>query len=106
MTGEAEVLPALTVLPTDTGIKIGDVVGPGLAEVHALAPEAERPKRAFEELQRAPFGRSHAFAAHQGARQFDDVGDGRSQGVGHRRTLQLRLHKEKSAGPRSRPTLS
>ena len=87
----------------DAGIEVGDVVGAGLAEIHALAAEAERRQGALEMLQGAGFARRHAFAAHQRARQFDHIGDVGSQGIGHDATLHPRPAKEKGAGP-ARPT--
>ena len=76
MAGEAEVLAAWI---ADAGIEVGDVVGAGLGEIHALAAEADGAERALEQLQRARFDRRHALAAHQRARQFNHVGDGRSK---------------------------
>ena len=70
MAGEAEELPAAA----DAGIEVGDIVGAGLGEIHALAAKAQRAKGALEELERARLPRRHALAAHQRARQFDRVG--------------------------------
>src|SRR5690242_15260574 len=94
MAGEAEMLP----VRADTRIEVRNIVCPGLAEIHTLAAEAERRQRAFKELQRPSFTRRHTLAAHQGTREFDHVGDGGNQCVGHGRTLHPPPPKEKGAG--------
>src|SRR5215831_10821517 len=105
MAGEAEVLSVPVLVLADARIEIGDVVGAGLGEIHALASEADTAERALEELKRARLDRRHALAAHQRARQFDGVDLRRSHRVGHGRTLPPQPPKEKSAGSAG-PTLS
>ena len=99
MAGKAE----MAALRADSGIEVGDIVGAGLREIHALAAEAQRLQRALENLQCARFLRRHAFAADQGARQFNDIGDIGSQGIGHGRTLHPPPSKEKGAQKRRAP---
>ena len=79
MTGEAEMLPA----GADARIEVGDVVGAGLGEIHALAREAERRQRFFQQLQGTGFARRHALAADERARQFDDIGSVGNERIGH-----------------------